>query len=150
MQPYTLAPRLAQAACRLVDIGALLHPDHRAALAFDLVARAPLAGLTHTERAALALAVATRFKRGVKSDVSERLLEPDMIGRARALGSLMRLAADFSGRSASLLRHARLRCDGRTIELVVDETHAALVSESVQRRLAHAAQELRMTPAVRA
>jgi hypothetical protein len=62
----------------------------------------------------------------------------------------MRLAADFSGRSASLLRHARLRCDGRTIELVVDETHAALVSESVQRRLAHAAQELRMTPAVRA
>ena len=40
--PYTLNARLSAAACRLVDIGALLHPDHRADLAFDLVARAPL------------------------------------------------------------------------------------------------------------
>jgi exopolyphosphatase/guanosine-5'-triphosphate,3'-diphosphate pyrophosphatase len=149
LHAYTLPRRLSAAACRLVDIGALLHPDHRAALAFDLVARAPLAGLTHTERAALALAVATRFKRGVRNDVSDRLLDAETIAKARALGSLMRLAADFSGRSAALLRNARLRCDGRTIELVVDSLHGSLVSESVHRRLAHAAQELRMTPAVR-
>jgi len=49
--PYTLNPRLSAAACRLVDIGALLHPDHRADLAFDLVARAPLPGLSHRDRA---------------------------------------------------------------------------------------------------
>jgi exopolyphosphatase/guanosine-5'-triphosphate,3'-diphosphate pyrophosphatase len=139
---YTLPPRLCAAACRLVDIGALLHPDHRADLAFDLVARAPLSGLTHKDRAALALAVATRFKRGVKNDVSERLLDKETAGRARALGSLMRLAADFSGRSAALLGHAKLKCNGKTLELKVAGQYRALVSEAVERRLQHAAEEL--------
>lgn len=142
--PYTLNARLSAAACRLVDIGALLHPDHRADLAFDLVARAPLPGLSHRDRAALALAVASRFKRGVRNDVSEKLLDPNMAGRARALGALMRLAADFSGRSADLLKHARLTCDGDTLTLRVAAPYRALVSESVERRLEQAADELDM------
>ena len=142
--PYTLNSRLSSAACRLVDIGALLHPDHRADLAFDLVARAPLPGLSHKDRAALALAVASRFKRGVRNDVSEKLLDEHTAGKARALGALMRLAADFSGRSAALLKHARLTCDGDTLSLKVAAPYRALVSESVERRLQHAADELDM------
>jgi exopolyphosphatase/guanosine-5'-triphosphate,3'-diphosphate pyrophosphatase len=142
--PFTLNARLSSAACRLVDIGALLHPDHRADLAFDLVARAPLPGLSHKDRAALALAVASRFKRGVKNDVSEKLLDPLTAGKARALGALMRLAADFSGRSAALLKHARLTCDGDTLGLKVAPPYRALVSESVERRLEQAADELDM------
>ena len=142
--PYTLQDRLSSAACRLVDIGALLHPDHRADLAFDLVARAPLPGLSHKDRAALALAVASRFKKGVKNEVSETLLDADTAARARALGSLMRLAADFSGRSAGLLKHAKLTCDGDTLELRVVGPHRALISESVERRLQQAADELGM------
>jgi len=129
--PFTLNARLSSAACRLVDIGALLHPDHRADLAFDLVARAPLPGLSHKDRAALALAVASRFKKGVKNDVSEKLLDELTAGKARALGALMRLAADFSGRSAALLKHARLTCDGDTLVLKVAAPYRALVSESV-------------------
>ena len=142
--PYTLNARLTTAACRLVDIGALLHPDHRADLAFDLVARAPLPGLSHRDRAALALAVASRFKRGLRNDVSEKLLDPMLAGRARALGALMRLAADFSGRSATLLKHAKLTCDGDTLTLRVAAPYRALISESVERRLEHAADELDM------
>ncbi len=142
--PYTLNARLSAAACRLVDIGALLHPDHRADLAFDLVARAPLPGLSHRDRAALALAVASRFKRGLRNDVSEKLLDPIQAGRARALGALMRLAADFSGRSADLLKHAKLTCDGDTLSLRVAAPYRALVSESVERRLEQAADELDM------
>lgn len=142
--PFTLNARLSSAACRLVDIGALLHPDHRADLAFDLVARAPLPGLSHKDRAALALAVASRFKKGVKNDVSEKLLDPLTAGKARALGALMRLAADFSGRSAALLKHARLTCDGDTLGLKVAPPYRALVSESVERRLEQAADELDM------
>ena len=142
--PYTLNARLSSAACRLVDIGALLHPDHRADLAFDLVARAPLPGLSHRDRAALALAVASRFKRGVRNDVSEKLLDIHTAGKARALGALMRLAADFSGRSADLLKHARLTCDGDTLSLKVAAPYRALVSESVERRLEQAADELDM------
>src|SRR5262249_55224387 len=48
---------LIEAACRLADIGARLHPDHRADLAFAQVLRAPVAGQSHAERAFLALAV---------------------------------------------------------------------------------------------
>lgn len=142
--PYTLNARLSSAACRLVDIGALLHPDHRADLAFDLVARAPLPGLSHRDRAALALAVASRFKKGLRNDVSEKLLDIHTAGKARALGALMRLAADFSGRSADLLKHARLTCDGDTLSLKVAAPYRALVSESVERRLEQAADELDM------
>jgi len=142
--PYTLHQRLTSAACRLVDIGALLHPDHRADLAFDLVARAPLPGLSHRDRAALALAVASRFKRGIRNEVSDKLLDPNLAGRARALGALMRLAADFSGRSAGLLGHSRLSCDGDTLTLRVETPYRALVSEAVERRLQHAADELDM------
>jgi exopolyphosphatase / guanosine-5'-triphosphate,3'-diphosphate pyrophosphatase len=142
--PYTLNDRLSSAACRLVDIGALLHPDHRADLAFDLVARAPLPGLTHKDRAALALAVASRFKKGVKNEVSDKLLDGDTAAKARALGALMRLAADFSGRSADLLKRAKLTCDGETLELKVEKPYRALVSEAVERRLEQAADDLGM------
>ena len=127
-----------------MDIGALLHPDHRADLAFDLVARAPLPGLNHRDRAALALAVASRFKRNVDYPVSDALLDNSTKAKARALGALMRLAADFSGRSAALLKHAKLTCDGDTLELKVAAPYRALVSESVERRLQQAADELKM------
>ena len=38
---------LAAAACRLADLGARLHPDHRLELVFDQVLRAPIPGQTH-------------------------------------------------------------------------------------------------------
>jgi len=141
---YTLSPRLSRAASRLGGVGSRLHPDHRAELAFELVARAPLLGLSHKERATLALAVASRYERNVKNPVSELLLDGETAGRARAHGALMRLGADFSGRTAALLKHAQLFCDGETLELKVAPSHAALASESVQRRLQQAALELGM------
>ena len=67
-----------------------------------------------------------------------------LCAKARALGALMRLAADFSGRSAALLKHAKLTCDGDTLELKVTAPYRALVSESVERRLQQAATELNM------
>ena len=67
-----------------------------------------------------------------------------LAGKARALGALMRLAADFSGRSAALLKHASLTCDGDTLTLKVAAPYRALVSESVERRLEQAADELDM------
>jgi exopolyphosphatase / guanosine-5'-triphosphate,3'-diphosphate pyrophosphatase len=141
---HTLPARLARAACRLADIGARLHPDNRADLVFDLVARAPLPGLAHRDRAALALAVATRYGRAVRNVVAETLLDGETAGRARALGALMRLGADFSGRTSELLAHASLHCDGETLELRVSHDQRTLASEAVQRRLQQAALELGM------
>lgn len=139
---HTLPPRLAAAACMLVDAGALLHPDNRAELTFDLIARAPLPGLNHHDRAALAFAVASRVSRGFEHPVALRLLDGPTLGRARALGSLMRLAADFSGRTADLLAHARLSVDDDRLVLDVKPKSLALVSEQVERRLQQAAFDL--------
>ena len=52
---------LVGAACRLADLGARLHPDHRLELVFDQVLRAPVAGISHVERAFLASAMNARY-----------------------------------------------------------------------------------------
>jgi len=144
----TLEPRLMAAACRLVDTGSPHHPDHRADTAFQLVSQAALPGLIHKDRAALALAVANRFKKNASYPISSALLDAETQKKARALGSLMRLAAEFSGRSADLLKQAQLKVDGKKLELKVASAGRALVSESVERRLQQAAAELGLTAAV--
>src|SRR5580698_5161883 len=53
-------PTLLGAACRLADLGARLHPDHRADLIFHQVLRAPVPGMTHAERVFLAAACFSR------------------------------------------------------------------------------------------
>jgi exopolyphosphatase/guanosine-5'-triphosphate,3'-diphosphate pyrophosphatase len=110
---------LRGAACRMADLGARLHPDHRADLAFEQVLRAPIGGQTHAERAFLAVAAFARHSSG--SSFPEpvtvaRLLSSDRLRRARALGAGVRLGCDLSGRSATLLAHARLQArDGRLV-----------------------------------
>jgi len=75
----------------------------------------------------------------VRHDVSEKLLDPNLAGRARALGALMRLAADSSGRSAALLKHAKLTCDGDPLTLRVSAPYRRRwCPESVERRLEQA------------
>lgn len=105
------------AACRLADLGARLHPDHRADLAFSQVLRAPIPGQTHPERAFLATAVHARYGGPVETpepEVVRRLLSRERFDRARALGLAMRLGCDLSGRTASLLSESALRIsDGR-------------------------------------
>src|SRR5258706_8057173 len=87
-------PVLLAAACRLADIGARLHPDHRADLIFDQVLRAPIPGLDHAERVFLACSAFARHTASptVRSpDLVARLLSHDRLQRARALGAAIRL-----------------------------------------------------------
>ena len=45
-------------------------------------------------------------------------------------------------RQQRLLKQAKLKCDGKTLELKVAGQYRSLVSEAVERRLQHAAEEL--------
>ncbi len=102
---------LTAAACRLADLGARLHPDHRADLAFDKVLRAPVAGMTHAERAFLACATFARHSSAPVTPEPEtiaRILSAERRQRARALGAAVRLGCDLSGRNASLLPRSHL------------------------------------------
>ena len=133
-------PVLMAAACRLADLGSRLHPDHRADLVFEQVLRAPIAGMNHAERAFLAMALFARHT--ASQDIPEprimlRLLSPERLLRARALGAAMRLGCDLSGRSSALLARSHLRFD-RTRVILSAEPAARdlLLGEQTARRCA--------------
>lgn len=129
---------LADALCRLADLGARLHPDHRVELAFDQVLRAPVPGQTHAERAFLATAINARY--GGSSATPEpatisRLLNEEQRQAARALGLAIRLACDLSGRSAQLLVNARATVKDGVLSLTATDGYAdVLLGEQTRRR----------------
>jgi exopolyphosphatase / guanosine-5'-triphosphate,3'-diphosphate pyrophosphatase len=129
---------LADAACRLADLGARLHPDHRVELAFDQVLRAPVPGQSHAERAYLAVAVNARY--GGPAATPEprtvtRMLDEDQRQGARALGLAIRLACDLSGRAPQLLVNARAGVDGGSLVLTASDGYAdVLLGEQTRRR----------------
>ena len=113
-------PVLLAAACRLADLGARLHPDHRADLAFEQVLRAPIAGMSHPERAFLACVAFARHTASPnppEADTVARVIGPDRRQRARALGAAVRLGCDLSGRNPRLLEKSSLtiRADRLTL-----------------------------------
>jgi exopolyphosphatase/guanosine-5'-triphosphate,3'-diphosphate pyrophosphatase len=113
-------PILRAAACRLADLGARLHPDHRADLVFEQVLRSPIAGMNHPERAFLASVAFSRHTMAVtppEPAVIARLLSSDQRQRARALGAAVRLGFDLSGRNPELLRRSSLSIDGERLVL---------------------------------
>lgn len=129
---------LTAAACRLADIGARLHPDHRVELAFDQVLRAPAPGQTHAERAFLAAAVNGRYGGSPDTpapDVVGRLLNDDQRLRARALGLAMRLGGDLSVRAPQILASTVLSLKDGVLRLKAAPDHAdALLGEQTRRR----------------
>jgi exopolyphosphatase/guanosine-5'-triphosphate,3'-diphosphate pyrophosphatase len=129
---------LADAACRLADLGARLHPDHRVELAFDQVLRAPVPGQTHAERAYLATAVNARYGGSAATpepNTVARLLSEEQRQGARALGLAIRLACDLSGRSPQLLVNARAGVKDGALVLTAAEGYAdVLLGEQTRRR----------------
>ncbi|MCC7267373.1 MAG: Ppx/GppA family phosphatase [Caulobacteraceae bacterium] len=139
-------PILAAAVCRLAELGARFHPDHRADLVFEQVLRAPIAGMSHPERAMLACAAFARHTTAQtfpEPAIVERLLKPEQVRRARAIGAMVRLGCDISGRNAPLLARTRLTLEGEAVSLTADPAEADLIlGEQVQKRAAALAEVL--------
>ena len=113
-------PVLLAAACRLADLGARLHPDHRADLAFEQVLRAPIAGMNHPERAFLASVAFARHTSATTPPEAEavaRVIGAERRQRARALGAAVRLGCDLSGRNPRLLEKSSLSIQGERLVL---------------------------------
>lgn len=143
---------LVSAACRLSDVGARLHPDHRADLVFEQVLRAPIAGQNHAERCFVAVASHARHATNFhppELPTLERLLSPAQLKRARALGATIRLACDLSGRSPSLLARSRLTLDKTHLILTAEPGYAnLLLGEQTSKRANTAAQHLNLKPKI--
>ena len=121
---------LTAAVNRLADLGSRLHPDHRATLVFEQVLRAPIAGMSHAERAFLACAAFARHTSALpvpEAELITRILSPERLQRARALGAAVRLGCDLSGRSAKLLGRSRLEIQGERVVLRADHAGADLL-----------------------
>lgn len=103
--------RLIRAAAKLADMGACLHPDHRAELVCDQVLRAPIPGQSHSERVFLACTLFTRYSGDAYTKepvLIRRILGDEGLVMATQLGLALRLGCDLSAKSAELLRHAQL------------------------------------------
>jgi exopolyphosphatase/guanosine-5'-triphosphate,3'-diphosphate pyrophosphatase len=121
---------LIAAISRLADLGSRLHPDHRATLVFEQVLRAPIAGMSHAERAFLACAAFARHTSALpfpEADLLTRILSPERLQRARALGAAARLGCDLSGRNAKLLARSKLAIEGERVVLRADQSGADLL-----------------------
>jgi exopolyphosphatase/guanosine-5'-triphosphate,3'-diphosphate pyrophosphatase len=113
-------PVLLAAACRLADLGARLHPDHRADIAFEQVLRAPVAGVSHPERAFLASVAFSRHTSASTTPEAAaiaKILSAERRQRARALGAAIRLGCDLSGRNPQLLEKSALSIEGERLVL---------------------------------
>ena len=136
-----------RAICMMADAGARMHADHRAQLVFEQILRAPLPSLSHSERLFAAYAAASRYTFKYREDPHyARLLSMRAKRRAKVLGTAMRLASVYSGRSGPILETARLTVTDKTLCMHVQHDFRDLVSETVERRLAQLAGLMKLHP----
>lgn len=132
--------RLRLATCLLCDIGAYFHPDLRAAQAFDLAARAPFYGVTHQERAAMALSLYCRHDGRMPTAPDEQaldLLSEDERIRALRLGLALRLAGAFAPKAPEALAGCSVRMENGALVFRAPQSVSELMFELPKRR--HAA-----------
>jgi exopolyphosphatase/guanosine-5'-triphosphate,3'-diphosphate pyrophosphatase len=132
------ASRLRRATCLLTDFGWREHPDHRAEQVFHRVLQLPVAGVDHSGRAFLALALYARYGGDIgdpAAEVARRLLEDEQRRQAAALGAAMRLGHTLAGGAFGLLDSAALRLAGGRLTLELEPGVLALGGDVVQRRL---------------
>lgn len=87
--------RLRHAACLLADIGWRAHPDYRGNQSLSLISNAAFVGVTHVERAYLALSIYFRHNGMGQESLSHELVNlatPRLLFLAKITGAMMRVA----------------------------------------------------------
>jgi exopolyphosphatase / guanosine-5'-triphosphate,3'-diphosphate pyrophosphatase len=131
------------AACHLSDISWNDHPDYRAEQAYVRVLHLPAPGMSHRERAVLAMTLAYRYKSDSKSAMLDTALRlSDNKGRnfARRLGACLRLAYNLSGGAPGLLPQVQLRRTERDLRMIVPAEVKRSLGDVTARRLESAAE----------
>jgi exopolyphosphatase/guanosine-5'-triphosphate,3'-diphosphate pyrophosphatase len=134
---------LRTAACHLSDISWNDHPDYRAEQAYVRVLHLPAPGMSHRDRAILAMTMTYRYKSDPKSAAIETALRlTDGKGRAfaRRLGACLRLAYNLSGGAPGLLPQIQLRRTERDLRLIVPPAQKRSLGDITARRLETAAE----------
>ncbi len=132
--------RYRRAACLLADIGWRAHPEYRGTQSLNIIAHASFIGIDHPGRAFIALANLFRHEGIYEDDVSpamKALAGPRHIERARILGALLRVVYLFSASMPGIMPKLKWReGEGRKLFLVVPASHAGLMGERPDARMA--------------
>lgn len=139
--------RLRHGSCLLGDIFWNEHPDYRAEQAFLRVLRLPFMGLSHTDRAAIALAVYFRYSSDDTLPVirqAQNMLDDARVKRVRTIGAALRLGHTISGGAPGILSRSRLELGETLLVLGVPGTDPLFYPELFQKRLERLAQELEL------
>jgi exopolyphosphatase/guanosine-5'-triphosphate,3'-diphosphate pyrophosphatase len=137
--------RLRVAACALADMAWLDQQGVRANQSSHRLLSLPFVGLSHPERAFLAL---TLFERYDGSNVDPELepafglLSRAETRRAKILGRTLLLGHRFSGSVAGILETARLRIEADQVVLEIDSDATVPDSDAVRARMKQLAQAL--------
>lgn len=130
--------RLRQAAALLSDIGWAEHPDYRAEHAFLRVLRLHAGGLSHVERAQLAIATYARYGGSPGNGPTKPaigLLSEEERTWAQRLGLALRLSHTLTGGAPEVLSRTTLEHDGNAIRLCLPSGAETLGGDVVRRRL---------------
>ncbi len=145
--------RLRHAVCLLSDVGWRVHPDYRAAQACAEVLHARALHVSHEERVFLALAVYGRYtSRETHGELRTvvRLLDGETAGRARILGSAVRLGETLCGGVPGLLGRFSLKPSPRrgSLKLKCRRRDKNMLGEVVVRRFEALAALMGLEPEV--
>lgn len=141
--------RVRQAASLLGDVFWSEHPDYRAEQAYLRVLRLPFVGIGHHDRAALALAIHTRYRpegEPPSAQGLQALLDAESFRRARVIGLGLRLCHVLSGGAPGLLPLTRLMPERKALHLAVPDDDPAFRSDLLDRNLERLAREMGAEP----
>jgi exopolyphosphatase/guanosine-5'-triphosphate,3'-diphosphate pyrophosphatase len=140
--------RLRLAACLLSDIAWAAHPDFRAERGIDMALHGNWVAIDGPGRVMLAQALFCNFGGGRELPYPEiaALCSPEKLRRAANWGLAMRLGQRLSGGVAECLGKSRLERAGDALRLQIGKRDAALLGETVERRLKVLAGELGLRP----
>jgi exopolyphosphatase/guanosine-5'-triphosphate,3'-diphosphate pyrophosphatase len=140
--------RLRLAACLLSDIAWAAHPDFRAERGIDMALHGNWVAIDAPGRVMLAQALFCNFGGGRELPYPEiaALCSPEKLRRAANWGLAMRLGQRLSGGVAECLKKSRLSRDDGALRLAIGKRDAALLGETVERRLKMLAAEMGLRP----
>jgi exopolyphosphatase / guanosine-5'-triphosphate,3'-diphosphate pyrophosphatase len=129
--------RLRLAVCALTDMSWRDHEKVRAEESFLRLLQFPFIGISHSERAFLAIAIMARYggKPDAVADRIDGLLSPSQLRRAEILGRALVLGHRFSASVPEILLQSRIRIEADNVRLEILDAESVPDSDAVQTRL---------------
>ncbi len=130
--------RLRLSVCALTDMAWRDHEKVRANETFLRLLQFPFIGVSHAERAFIAIAIRARYggkSDGMVEETVKELITENQIRRAEILGRVLLLGHRFSASVPEILEHARLRIEADAIRLEVTDPEYVPDSDAVYARL---------------